>query len=57
MIGKTKAVAVPCDEEDEAGGPVRTWQVVYRDRVVEQGYRTRRQARAAAAAFARGARP
>jgi len=50
-VGKLKPVAVPCDEEDEAGAGVRTWDVVYRGRVVESGHRTRREARAAAAAY------
>lgn len=49
MIGRTKPVAVACDEEDEAGEMVRTWDVVYRDRCIASGLRTRREARAEAA--------
>ncbi len=46
--GSRRHVASPCDEQDEDGNTVRTWDVMRNDECVEAGIRTRREARAAA---------
>jgi hypothetical protein len=43
--GKHRHVAYPCDEEDEQGRPVRTWDIFRHGRCVAGGFTTRAQAR------------
>ena len=43
--GTRRYVASPCDEQDEDGNTVRTWDVMRNDECVVAGLRTRSDAR------------
>ena len=51
--GRRHHVVYPCDETNDAGDPVRTWDIFRRGRSVGGGFATRREAQSHARAMDR----